>query len=219
MENNLDFGLSDLDSQTTDLSTIEPSPEDRKEASRYDNINNMQDKRKQVLWDIKQGILNANDYPVIFKKFIQIINKLPDGRFVYVQPNSNYERSLRTKLITFIQTGKIGDALVSSSMGEIKKIIKDTSEEVLRHIPLNNDHPMRKLKSLYKNGTIQEIIDFYLKKNNYDMFDSSWVHNTLNPEIMKQIFNFRKIDKSELKGNLKESIERIKLNLKQIYNS
>jgi hypothetical protein len=214
----LDFDVRDIDSQTTDLSTIEPSVQDKEEAHRYDSINDIQDKRKQVIYDIKKGILNASDYPVIFKKFAEILDKTPEGKFLYTAPKSNYEQSLRTKLVNFVMTGKLGDALVSASMGEIKKIAKDITTEILRYIPLDYDHPTRKLKALYKNGTIQEIIDFNLKKKHYDIFDSSWYQKNVNPEVMKLLTHYRKTDQGELRGQFKESFNLIKEKLKLIYN-
>jgi hypothetical protein len=117
----LDFGVSDLDAQTTDLSTIEPSNDERQEASRYDQIEDMPSKRKQLIYDIKNGILNPSEYPLIFKKFSEIIDKTPEGKFLYLNPQTTYQQAARTKLINFVMTGKLGDALVSSSLGEIKK--------------------------------------------------------------------------------------------------
>jgi hypothetical protein len=209
----LDFGTAD----TVDLSTEKPTQQDNAEIHRYDTITDVQDKRKQVLVDIKNGTLDAKNYPTIMKKFSEIITKLPDGRFMYSSPKSNYEQSLRTKLITFIHTGKLGDALASNSMGEVKRIAKDIAEEILRYIPLDYSHPMRKIMSLYKNGTLQEIIDFNLKKKHYDLFDKSWYNSTVNPLVMEYITHFRKTDKAELRGEFKESLENIKNKLKTIY--
>lgn len=217
----LDFGVSDIDSQTTDLSTIEPSNDEKQEASRYDQITDMPSKRKQLIYDIKKGILNPNEYPIIFKKFSEIIDKTPDGKFLYLNPQTTYQQATRTKLISFVMTGKLGDALVSSSLGEIKKIARDIADEVYLHIPLSDDHPMRKLKALEKNGTLQDIIDFNLKKKHYDVFDKSWYEKNVKPTVMNYIFNYRKADHNEMKGKLeglfKESLQNIKEKLKQIY--
>lgn len=213
----LDFGISDLDSHTTDLSTTEPSSSEKEEVKRYDNIYDIHDKRKQVILDIKSGILNSSDYPVILKKFGEIVDKTNEGRFLYLNPKSNYELAMRTKLIKFISTGKIGDALISSSMGEIKKIAKNIALEILRHIPLNTTHPTRKLISLQKNGTIQDIINFNLKKKHYDILDPSWYQTYVNPEVMKLVMNYRKTDQRELRGQFQESLNNIREKLKLIY--
>lgn len=213
----LDFGLTDLDSNTTDLSIIEPSSDEKQEAGRYDGIKDVQDKRKQVIYDIKTGVLDAAEYPVIFKKFSEIIDKTPEGKFLYLNPKTNHELAMRTKLMKFVATGKIGDALVSSSMGEIKKMSRDIALEIIRHIPLSTSHPTRKLQALQKNGTIQDIIDFNLKKKHYDIFDPSWYQTYVNPEVMKLVMNYRKTDQRELRGHFKESLGRIREKLKQIY--
>jgi hypothetical protein len=213
----LDFGVTDLDSQTTDLSVTEPTSSEREEANRYDSIQDIQSKRKQIIYDIKTGVLDASEYPVIFKKFSEIIDKTPEGKFLYLNPKSNHEAGMRTKLMNFISTGKMGDALASSSMGEVKKIAKNIALEILRHIPLNNTHPTRKLQSLQKNGTIQDIIDFNLKKKHYDVFDPSWYMTYVNPEVMSLVMNYRKTDQRELRGQFKESFDTIRDKLKQIY--
>lgn len=213
----LDFGLTDLDANTTDLSVHEPSAASNQEAHRYDGINDIQDKRKQVIYDIKKGELDASEYPVIFKKFAEIIDKTPEGKFLYLNPKSNHEAALRTKLMKFVATGKIGDALVSSSMGEIKKMAKDIAIEVLRYIPLSTDHPTRKLQALQKNGTLSDIINFNLHKKHYDIFDPSWYQTYVHPEVMKLIMNYRKTDQRELRGHFQESLSNIREKLKQIY--
>lgn len=213
----LDFGVSDLDSQTTDLSITEPTSSETAEANRYDSIKDVQDKRKQIILDIKSGKLDSSDYPTILKKFTEIVGKTEDGRFLYLNPKSNHEVAMRTKLLKFISSGKVGDALVSSSMGEVKKIAKNIALEVLRHIPSNHSHPARKLQSLQKNGTLQDIVDFNLKKKHYDIFDPSWYQTYVHPEVMNLIMNFRKTDQRELRGLFKESFDIIREKLKLIY--
>lgn len=217
----LDFGVNDLDSQTTDLSTIEPSSDEKQEASRYDQITDLPTKRKQIIYDIKKGILNAREYPLIFKKFSEIIDKTSDGRFLYTNPQSTYYHALRTKLITFVMTGKLGDALASSSLEEIKRIAREIADEVYLHIPLTNDHPTRKINALEKNGDLQDIIDFNLKKKHYDVFDRTWYMKNIKPLVMEYIYNYRKSDHNEMKGKLedlfRESLQNIREKLKQIY--
>lgn len=214
----LDFGANiDDTSKDIDLSTEPITSDERDEANRYDNLNDPQSKRKQVIYDIKTGVLDSSDFPTIFKKFSQLIDKLPDGKFIVRTPNDNYSRGLSTKLIKFISTGFVGDALASKSMGEIKKIVSDIAEETLMHIPTGNSHPTRKLQSLMKNGTLDDIIGFNLKKRHYDLFDSKWIKETLHPLVLKKIFELRKSEKAIARGELGEGLQIILGNLKSIF--
>ena len=221
---NLDFGVNNVDDHTQDLSTIPPTSAENAELHRYDKITDIQDKRKNIIYDIKAGKLDPNDYPLIFQKFAEILDMLPDGRFVYRLPQTNdkskenYYLSLRTKLMNFVATGKIGDALASTGSGEVKRIAREIADEVMRHIPLNTDHPGRKILSLYKNGTLQDIIDFNLKKKHYDIFDKSWYEKTLNPLVMNLVAKGRDAEKKELRGVFKESFDVLKEMIRKVYS-
>lgn len=214
----LDFGANISDtSQDIDLSVTPISTDEKAEANRYDNIEDVQSKRKQAIYDIKTGVLDSTDFPTIFKKFGEVLDKLPDGKFVIRPPADNYGRGVATKLLKFISTGYVGDALASKSMGELKKIAGEVAEETLRHIPTNNSHPTRKLQSLMKNGTLDEIINFNLKKKHYDLFDQKWIKEVLQPMILHKIFELRKAEKAIARGELGEGLQVIVGNLKSIF--
>ena len=225
---NLDFGAGNLDDLTQDLSTLPPSQSDNTELHRYDKIQDVQDKRKNIIYDIKAGKLDPKDYPLIFQQFAKILDILPDGRFVYRLPptqdksKENYYLALRTKLMNFISTGKIADALASSGTPEIKRIAREIADEVMLQIPLDTDHPTRKILSLYKNGTLQDIINFNIKKKHYDIFDQSWVDKTLNPLVMNLIAQTRKGEKAAARGDLvgamREEINHIKDMIRKVYS-
>lgn len=209
MDDKLDFGADVSNTANdVDLSVTPATPEEQQEAHRYDGIDD-QTKRKQVLYDIKTGKLNPKNFPVLFSVWAKVIDKDPDGRFKFVAPP--------TKLLKFIQTGSVGDALVSRSMGDIKKMATDIAEEVLRHIPTTNDHPLRKLQALQKNGTLKDIIDFNLRKRHYDLFDQQWYNQVLNPLILNTLSELRKSEKSELRGDLRESLEYARIELRKIF--
>ncbi len=216
----LDFGADVSDtSKDIDLSVTPMSNDEKAEANRYDGIEDMPSKRKQAIYDIKKGVLDARGFPTIFKKFGEVIDKLPDGRFVIRPPADNYGRGIATKLVNFINTGYVGDALASKSMGEIKKVVSDVAEETLMHIPTNNSHPTRKLQSLMKNGTLDDIINFNLKKKHYDLFDQKWIKETLQPLILHKIFELRKAEKAIARGELGEGLQVIAGSLKSIFYS
>jgi len=216
----LDFGADVSDTSKDIYLSVNPMSNDEKEeANRYDSISDMQSKRKQAIYDIKTGVLDASDFPTIFKKFSELIDKLPDGKFIVRTPADNYSRGLSTKMLKFISTGYVGDALASKSMGEIKKIVSDIAEETLMHIPTNNSHPTRKLQSLMKNGTLDDIINFNLKKKHYDLFDPKWIKGTLQPLILSKIFELRKSEKAIARGELGEGLQIILGNLKSVFYS
>lgn len=222
----LDFGSDPSDtSKDVDLSVDPFTTEEKSEASRYDGIQDIQDKRKQAIYDIKTGAIDGSNFPLIFKKLAEVIDKLPDGRFVIRPPEDSYGRGLATKLVKFIQTGFIGDALASKAVGELKKITNDIADETMLHIPTNVTHPMRKIQALMKKGRkgepskLDEIIDFNLKKKHYDLFDPKWVIGTLKPMILAKIFELRKSEKALARGEMGEGLEVMVGNLKSIFYS
>lgn len=156
------------------------------------------DMRRQVLLKIKSGELDVRHYPVLFSKFIQLMDmtgKITIPSEAETEKKLGYWRGVSTKLTKFIMTGKLGDATTSQSMKSVMNIVKGAAAEIARK--LNSDHPNRDMQSLEKRGVIDEIIRFWVKENNYDLFHDEWV-NKLYPLIHKEVMNIRK---SNYKGN------------------
>jgi len=143
------------------------------------------ERRREVLLKIKSGELEASHYPTIFKKFVDLMDMTGKIKI----PDTSYGRGLATKLTKFIMTGKLGDALASHSMKEVMNIVKGAAAEIARK--LRTDHPNRDLASLAKRGVIDEIIRFWIKENNYDLFHDEWVMK-LYPLIHREVMEIRK---------------------------
>lgn len=170
------------------------------EITRYDHISDVREKRKHILYDIRKGVILASDYPVIFKKFSELIEKEND-RFLIKIPDNSYQKGLSVKLFKFLATGQCGDALTSKSMEEFRKIAKKIAEEINRHIRLEYDHPMRRFTALSKNGTVDDVVSYNLKKYHYDLFDYTWISMNLKPLILENISQMRSEERAELKGD------------------
>lgn len=179
--------------QDLDLSISPPDESEKEEASRYDNITDLPSKRKQILWDIKNGVIDSSEFPSVLPLYSKFIDKLPSGQFLIKgAANSPKEKELYTKTIKFINSGSM-DALSSKGAGEVKKIISSVAEEISRHLPLDHDHPTRKLISLMKNGTLDDSMRFYLKKHHYDIFGDSF-YNYIRPLILNKIGEIRQAE-------------------------
>jgi hypothetical protein len=184
-----------------------PSPEDQREAGRYDSITDIRDKRRQILWDIKNGNVEAGDYPTVLGIYANYIDKLPDGKFVIRGgANSPKDKERFTKTINFISSGKI-DALSSAGTPDVKKIITSVAEEILRQIPTENDHPTRKLLALIKNGTVDESINFFLKKHHYDIFGDNFIMY-IKPLIINKTVELRKSEVNMKRRGIQEEFQR-----------
>jgi hypothetical protein len=196
----LDFGTTPDDQ---DLSTIPNSNDEEKEIHRYDDIPDDQTKRKQVLYDIKigkdNGGLDADEFPVIFKKWAELFNvsKDAEGRFKFTIPQGSYGAIQYKKLAKFLHTGYVGDALASSSMPEIQKMARNIAREIVMHIPTKNTHLTRKIEALRKNGKFADIVGSALRKTHYDLFDHDWYNTVLNPMVLEAIHELRKSVKVE----------------------
>jgi hypothetical protein len=200
-EETLDFGPLE---EPQDLTLTSDVPE--MELSRYDRYTDIQDKRKAIIFDIQQNILPENvleKLPLFIKtlaKFAPPIRKLDDGRFLINMGSDSKTKQYATKLVKFIQTGS-GDALSSSSIGEVRDIIKDISFEIERKLPpvQRHSHPTRVLISLLKNGSIDDAIRYYTKLNHYDVFGIDWINSVIRPGVLKQLEDSRKAAADERK--------------------
>jgi len=143
------------------------------------------ERRREVLLKIKSGELEAKHFPTIFSKFINLMDMT--GKITI--PQDSYGRGLATKLTKFIMTGKLGDALASKSMKEVRNIVKGAAMEIARK--LNTDHPNRDLAGLAKKGIIDDIVRYWISENNYDLFHDDWV-KSLYPLIHQEVMNIRR---------------------------
>jgi hypothetical protein len=206
---NLDFG---------DAPVIDMSDQDKQEASRYDSIPNIGQRRKALIYDIIDGKLDQETLkklPTFIKVIAKSINRVQDpktGQYLLKIGTTPREREMATKYQKFLATGE-GDALASKSMEEVKTIAKEVAQEVLRHIPTENDHPTRKLIGLLKSGVVDDSLNFYLKKAHYDLFGET-LKFTVKRLALEYINQFRNADLATKKGNLQESF---KSKLKKVY--
>lgn len=178
-----------------------PTEKENKEANRYDKLN-PSEKRFNVLYDIKNGVLKLDDYPSIFKKLALLVNKSPiDGSFVIStdQPINSELGRLVPKANNFIINGTLRDLADAQNNNELKKIADKVVEEIA--INLHDDHPNRKLQALDKSGKLDEIISFYMKKHHYDLFNIPWFKGA----IKLLALHYRKEEQREKRGMFEEN--------------
>jgi hypothetical protein len=174
LEEPLDFGDTPQD---VEWSAPESTPEEKIEANRYEKYTDIKDKRKAIIYDLQNDVLpdEVIDNLPLFVKTLAVqapkLRKLEDGRFIIPTGGDTKAKGYATKLINFIQNGA-GDALSSTAMEEVKKIIKSIAIEIERKLPpiKSGSNPLKVLIRLLKNGTVDEAIQYYLKINHYDIF-------------------------------------------------
>lgn len=205
------------DTNVEDLGYIAPSLEDKKEASRYDQINDIQEKRKQFILDIKNGEIDSEDFPMIVRKFARDvdISKLENGKYLI----KNSSTPIGQMFLKFVLSGKIWkDRPDAVSAIELNKLITKAAEEILRYIPIEYDHPTRKLHSMQKNGELIQLINDNLKKKHYDLFDQEWIDKTIKPMVLQKLFDMRKEELQNNRGKMNEQIDSLRIKLKNIFN-
>lgn len=201
-EEPLDFGDTPADVEWV---APESTPEEKIEANRYEKYADIKDKRKAIIYDLQNNVLpdEVIETLPLFVKTLAVqapkLKKLEDGRFLIPTGGDNPKvKSYATKLINFIQTGS-GDALSSTSMEEVKKIIKSIAIEIERKLPLikKGSNPLKVLIRLLKNGTVDEAIQYYLKINHYDIFGTEWINNTIRRGVIGYLSTLRELSKAE----------------------
>lgn len=201
-------------SKEVDL-TVKPFTVDEKaEAERYDGIKDIQSKRRQAIYDVKTGAVDPDKYPRIFRLFARMVDKLPDGRIV-IRPivddtkssahwktkgfpvinDPDFAAGASSKTLKFIMIGHAGD-ISTGKNGEIGKIADTIADQTIQHIATDNKEPGKKLKALLDNGTVDEIVDFYIKMKHYDLFAPEWITHKFRPLIIDKVSELRKSEKA-----------------------
>lgn len=203
-ENDLDFG---------EMPAARELGSDELQSSVKDEpVMDIVSKRREFIYKYQNDLLPTDALIPTFIKVIANgakIDKLPDGRYITRMLNSSpKQKEQASKLVNFINGGKT-DALATISVPEIRGMVEDIASEIIRHIPLENDHPTRKLLSLIKNGMLDDAISFHLKQNYYDIFGDKF-YNNIKLKVIERIKQMRDEDIKN-KKSIYESI-RYRLN-------
>lgn len=196
----LDFG--NVETQNIEDLDYSPPEIDKEESERYMYIPDIQDKRAQLVLDIKNGVLDSKDYPNIIKQFAKNVKleKISDNKYKIL--NSGDPISIRFG--TFKMTGKIwkSDSPDAIGINDFNKVIKYAAYEINRVYfeGKKNDHPSRTFNRLKKSGKFDEILNFSLKKFHFDLFDQEWINKIrekLYHVIIQEVLNIRKVKFNE----------------------